>query len=112
MACAAAASLRALFEAFYQLVRKATKAGARLQRTPVATDKTRANAAMLGFIETESMRGRESGIRCKVLRIAIAANAKPSRPPAVLRRSPSTRDSRMMRLALAPIATRTAYSRR
>ncbi len=95
-----------------KLIRKAAKAGARLQRTPAATATTSANAATMGFIETESMRGMESGIRRKVVRIAIAANIRPSRPPAMLSRSPSIKDSRMIRLELAPIATRTAYSRR
>jgi len=50
------ADLRALFEAFYQIDTKAAKAGARLQRTPAATATTSANAATMGFIETESMR--------------------------------------------------------
>src|SRR5882724_9124922 len=54
-----------------KLIREAAKAGARLQRTPAATATTSANPATMGFIETESMRGMESGIRCKVVRIAI-----------------------------------------
>src|SRR5215469_11290188 len=95
-----------------KLVRKAAKAGARLQRTPLATATRKAKLATTRFTETESMRGIESGTRRKEVRMAIAANPKPSRPPATLNSMPSTADSQMILVELAPIATRTAYSRR
>src|SRR2546429_155778 len=89
-----------------RFVRKAAKAGARLHRTPVATATRRAKLATIGFTETELMRGMDSGTKCKVVWMAIAADARPSRPPATLNSRPSTTDSRMILLELAPIATR------
>jgi len=52
MACIAA-DLRPLFEAFYSIDAQGCEGGARLQRTPAATATTSANAATMGFIDTE-----------------------------------------------------------
>src|SRR6516165_9921748 len=95
-----------------KLVRKAAKAGAKLHRTPLPTAIKSAKLATNGFTETELMRGMESGTNCKAVRMAIAANAKPSRPPATLSKTPSIADSQIILVELAPIAARTAYSRR
>src|SRR5271156_6530540 len=62
-----------------KLVRRAAKAGARLQRAPVANARSRANVTTLPSMDMESMRGIDSGKRCKVVRIAAAAKARPNR---------------------------------
>jgi len=60
-------------------------------------------------MEMESMRGIDSGRRPKAVRMAVAANAKPSKPPVTLSNTPSQTASRMMTLERAPRARRTAY---
>ncbi len=94
------------------LVRRAAKAGARLQRMPVATASRRAKVTTFASIEIELTRGMESGRRCKAVRIIVAARARPSRPPGRLSRRLSKIDSRIMVLEPAPRARRRAYSRR
>ncbi len=95
-----------------RLVRKAANAGARLHRAPVAKATRSANEATVAFMEIESMRGMDSGRRCKAVRIAVVANARPSSPPDTLSSRPSQTASRMTTLERAPRASRTAHSRR
>src|SRR5215472_7875265 len=72
-----------------RLVRKAAKAGARLHRAPLAKARRRAKAVTDASSEIELMRGIDSGSRCNAVRMTVAANARPSTPPAMLSRRPS-----------------------
>ena len=56
----------------------------------------------IASIEMESTRGMDSGSRCKAVRMATAANARPNSPPARLSSRPSQYDSRMITLAPRP----------
>src|SRR5208282_3653606 len=67
------------FRLSIKLVRKAANAGARLQAAPVARARRRANVATVASMEMESTRGMDSGNKCNAVRMAAAANAKPSR---------------------------------
>ena len=95
-----------------KLVRRAAKAGARLQTAPVANARSRAKVTTLPSMDMESMRGIDSGSSCKVTRIAAAANARPITLETTLNSKPSAADSRTMTVERAPRASRTAYSRR
>src|ERR1700678_1487125 len=61
------------------LVRSAAKAGARLQRAPVAKARRRANVTTLPSMDMESMRGIDSGKRCKVVRKQRQGKGGPKR---------------------------------
>src|SRR5580765_2666061 len=93
------------------LARKAPNAGARLQTRPVATDKTSAKAATPASMAMESTRGIDSGSKCKVIRITMAASARPNSPPPTPSSKPSATHSRTTALELAPNARRKEYSR-
>ncbi len=100
------------FKLSVRFVRKAAKAGARLQKAPVASARNRAKAATVASMVIESTRGMESGSRLSAVRITTAANANPTTPPARLISNPSQTDSRTIAPERAPRASRTAYSRR
>src|SRR5215472_8184730 len=72
-----------------RLVRKAAKAGATLHNAPLAKARRMAKVARGAFNEIELMRGMDSGSRCNAVRTTVAANVRPSTPPATLSRRPS-----------------------
>ena len=100
------------FRLSVKFVRKAAKAGARLESAPVAKARRNAKVVTDASTEIESTRGIDSGRRFRAVRIAIAAKARPSSPPATLSSKPSKIDSRRITPERAPRASRTAYSRR